>query len=600
MRMGGISGLIVAIVALFGAGLAGLALSANTVTEDVTIYNPVTDLGGLFSYSEEPEYIEYNPASNWTGYTENRNGTVTGGIIFTPSRLPNSYPIKQTSVADSTTITLDRTQLIQTNPPEYTGNQEVIRVYTTQYDETSRNVIYDPGIVTLSNLYQSAAMSNYRGYTEYKINLEAGGPVLITTDSWTKTEFLLGHAYDTNYITASYIILDPIGGIAASYDQTDRLIGSYDMSVAALAYGGTAIGGSGGPTYETTLDLIIDYANRPTPIYMDTAAGVTVPDQAWWSNGEANSRVDILTRGNGTMDIRMNLLDDVGEPSNDNWLWIRYQSTYTGKNIAWGKSYLNTIGYWEDTQSGTMSLAAAWSSYLISVDLNAGKMGVVPVYFTTFRNYTPSDAGGVTIDIPVSDSTTRLMNFDDASSAFDLNFGIVGTAVWLDSYGVVMSNPSINVSNYFDYPTYKVEFSGFTVTGNYVTVNSQQFYVEDGNIVIDGRTARLKDLTVEVGETTVIRAGDVSADLGATTSQNIQFRGNWYFTAQLYEGEETTQDRVEWTPDIYAFTTNQTIAVYLGMLVLGVIVASRLQTLGFADYAVVAVAASLAWVTMVI
>lgn len=598
MRMGGIPGLIVAIVALFGAGLAGLALSAETVTEDVTIYNPVTDLGGLFAYSNEPEYIEYNPAANWTGFTEDRNGTVTGGITFTPSRLPNSYPIKQASVADSTTITLDKTKLIQSNPPGYTGS-EAFGVYTMPYDQISDgviSVIFAPSITTIENLIDSELLQNYQGYNEYRFNLTDGGPVLISMDSWRRIEQSYGTSIYTDYIPATHVIIDTVARIASAYDD-NRLIGTYGIDTAALAYGGLDV--EDPYIYATTLDVTVDYANIPTPMYMDTAAGVTVPGQAWWSNGEANSRIDILTRGNGTMDIRMNLSDDVGEPPTVNsWLWIRYESTNTGKNISWGKSY--NSAEWIDIQDGTMSLAAAWSSYLISVDLNAGKIDVVPVYFTTFRNYTPSDAGGVTVDIPASESTARVINFEDASNKFDLNFGIVGTAVWMDSYGVIMSNPFINVSNYFDYPIYKVGFSGFTVTGDYVKVNSQQFNVEDGNIVIDGRTVRLKDLTVEVGETTVIRAGDVSADLGATTSQNIQFYGNWYFTAQLYEGVETTQDRVEWTPDIYAFTTNQTIAVYLGMLVLGVIVASRLQTLGFADYAVVAVAASLAWVTMVI
>lgn len=597
--MGGIPGLIVAIVALFGAGLAGLALSAETVTEDVTIYNPVTDLGGLFSYSEEPEYIEYSPASNWTGYTEEINGTVTGGITYTPSRLPNSYPIKQTSVADSTTITLNKNVLTQSYPPGYDETSDFIRVLTTNYNESVKNYIAWPNMTTIKNLYDSTTLNAYKGYDLYRLDLTDGGPVLISMDAWTIREQDVFTVYTTDYIDADYLIYNRSADVVEAYNSSNQVIKLLSEDVAALAYGGIEQSTSD-QDQTTTLEVQMQYYNAQDPVYIDTAAGVTVPDQAWWSNGEANSRIDLLVRGNGTMDIRMNLLDDVGEPSNDNWLWIRYQSTYTGKSITWGKSYLNTIGYWEDTQNGSMSLAAAWSSYMISVDLTTGKMDVVPVYFTTFRNYTLSDAGGVTIDIPASGSTTRLMNFADDSRVFDLNFGIVGTAVWMDSYGVVMNNPSINVSNYFDYPIYKVEFSGFTVTGDYVTVNSQQFVMEDGNIVIDGRTVRLKDLTVEVGETTVIRAGDVTADLGATTSQSIQFRGNWYFTAQLYEGEETTQDRVEWTPDIYTFTTNQTIAVYLGMLVLGVIVASRLQTLGFADYAVVAVAASLAWVTMVI
>lgn len=600
MRMGGISGLIVAIVALFGAGLAGLALSADTVTEDVTIYSPVTDLGGLFSYSEEPEYIEYNPASNWTGFTEEINGTITGGITYTPSRLPNSYPIKQTSVTDSTTtITLDKTVLTQSYPPGYDAATDFISVQTTDYNEFIKNIILWPNMTTIKNLYDSTTLNAYKGYDLYRFDLTDGGPVLISMDAWEIREQDIFTTYTTDYIDADYLIYNRNANVVEAYNSSNQVIKLLSEDVAALAYGGrqqsTIV-----ESQTTTLVVQMQYYNAQDPVFIDTAAGVTVPDQAWWSNGEANSRIDILVRGNGTMDIRMNLLDDVGQPSNDDWLWIRYQSTYTGKNITWGESYLNTIGFWEDTQDGTMSLATAWSSYLISVNLTTGKMDVVPVYFTTFRNFAPSDAGGVTIDLPVSGSTTRLMQFKDDSRVFDLNFGIVGTAVWLDSYGVVMHNPSINVSNYFDYPIYRVEFSGFTVTGNYVTVNSQQFYVEDGNIVIDGRTVRLKNLTVEVGETTVIRAGDVSADLGATTSQKIQFRGNWYFTAQLYEGEESTQDRVEWTPDIYTFTTNQTIAVYLGMLVLGVIVASRLQTLGFADYAVVAVAASLAWVTMVI
>ena len=81
-KITGYIGALIIVFALMGSILAGYALNVNGETTVINDYEKVTDISGLYSYSQEKNYIDYAPASNYIGYQKNEqyytnNGTPT-------------------------------------------------------------------------------------------------------------------------------------------------------------------------------------------------------------------------------------------------------------------------------------------------------------------------------------------------------------------------------------------------------------------------------------------------------------------------------------------------------------------------------------------
>ena len=88
----GYLGFCVVVLALFGSVIAGLVLNVDKVETTTTAYDYVTDITGLFEFTDEPQYIEYAPASNYTGYTNTVNvNTNPTGISFSQTSVANNY-----------------------------------------------------------------------------------------------------------------------------------------------------------------------------------------------------------------------------------------------------------------------------------------------------------------------------------------------------------------------------------------------------------------------------------------------------------------------------------------------------------------------------
>lgn len=80
----GMLGVCVVVLAMLGTVLGGFILGIDSNTREVTRYDYVTDVTGLFDISEAPEYVAYNPSSNLVGYTANT-------VNYVPSSTVNSY-----------------------------------------------------------------------------------------------------------------------------------------------------------------------------------------------------------------------------------------------------------------------------------------------------------------------------------------------------------------------------------------------------------------------------------------------------------------------------------------------------------------------------
>ena len=104
--------------ALFGSYLAGI----ETEQVEVTKYDYLADVSGLFEYDQSPQYIEFDPSTNYTGYySSDSNGYFAKDRVdYNPSTSVNNYKVdEQPEFKGESTETLNSSQ--GTKPFDSTG-----------------------------------------------------------------------------------------------------------------------------------------------------------------------------------------------------------------------------------------------------------------------------------------------------------------------------------------------------------------------------------------------------------------------------------------------------------------------------------------------
>lgn len=94
----GMLGVVTVTLALAFALLGSWALSTDVTEREVTVFNPLADVTPLFEGTMAPEYIDYSPSTNYTGYYTDEtivNGTIYfGGVDYTESNSVNQFRVK--------------------------------------------------------------------------------------------------------------------------------------------------------------------------------------------------------------------------------------------------------------------------------------------------------------------------------------------------------------------------------------------------------------------------------------------------------------------------------------------------------------------------
>lgn len=90
----GMLGLCIVVLSLL-IGVAGtVLLNVDKTPVNTTDYDYITDITGLFEASQEPQYLNFNPASNYTGYTNSVTSQYNPtGLVFTSTGSANNYRV---------------------------------------------------------------------------------------------------------------------------------------------------------------------------------------------------------------------------------------------------------------------------------------------------------------------------------------------------------------------------------------------------------------------------------------------------------------------------------------------------------------------------
>lgn len=564
----GYFGACICVLALLGTASCGFFLNIEKDTREVTNYEFTADVSGLFSYTDAPEYIDYNPSSNLNGYD--------GNVVYTPSNVVNNYRYK---IADGTSVSLTCPSITNsdTNPVDYGPFQtnQLVKMSSTpyQHDFLLGAVNQKMGGMKFSDYLNNLSISDYEIVT---LNLTYSDPYPVffypdgwifdtytipvnpyTIERWTSDTPL---SFERN--TPSKLVIQTASNLVSAYNGDNLLWSKTADNVGVFAW----YIADGGNQYQTTrVDISGVGTTLPTYGYMNPNAGVkATTTEATWSNGYHNNTIDIKVIKNGDNNTWPHTLQFTIGTSTVN-------TVYTGSGFRVGVNNISPftdIGNWLGVQ---IRLNGSDGSVIFTPTNDLDLLSTVEPtdYSLTFENvFTPGD-----ID-----------SFKVKTLANSSKFQVTSTKVFLNTYNTVMIDPSINVGDYFpNYDEYRLNFYSFAILGDSITINGQTCPVNKENGTITFRNAADFEftktlaniyLTFQDGHTYLTFVNDSSVyDLGETVNSVVSFSGMWYFTTGLYKAVDGVE--TFWNLDLdgmFHATAGECLIMFIGIIGLGTIV----------------------------
>lgn len=202
--------------------------------------------------------------------------------------------------------------------------------------------------------------------------------------------------------------------------------------------------------------------------------------------------------------------------------------------------------------SGTIG---KFDSVLISL-IRGGEDNITAELYgvTTFTDYFnisyPTEPNKV-LTLDKASNLNELYFYTDSNAISGLNWSVYNTNLFMDTYGAVLVDPSIDLADYWaDMSSYRYAFQSFAIYGDSVTINNVTYPIEDEQITIDNKKYHFDNLYLsfsEQGKTSItFRDVNRTVDLGDTVDKVVSFGGTWYFTTGLYEGVQSIQSVYNW------------------------------------------------------
>lgn len=621
----GVLGLVVVISAIMVTVLLGFAMHTTDSIAEEQRFERVTDVTHLFPHENIDEYIDYNPTENWTGF-RTYGEAPTSGILFDtlPSGQSNLYPIVHEETGTATTATLPDDTTLNYGPIT-DPNRRTDFILTDDDVSNNANVAWNGyGGWASSNPTQQAIYSWIQTMDRVVGKLGIGSTIeymdIDTSDSgiminrisdWNLAGWQGGQpGYRTNVYYARLADVQDIDrvrvslttGIVTAYHGDDLLwISSTSDTIAMVGgyrYVNGEISGSAVPSTVAYTEIV-----GSTVEYMDISKGVRVDSLAFWNNNHNNSQISVLvhnpTRLTGSQSVMLRMqLTGSHYTELDYFDTIRVTFNATSAGVATNA---------DSVRFGT------FDTLLVTLDAAEGIVRVNPVRFTSFLDYEVLDAGAeIGMAVGGNAGWIQWIRFDNQIAAPQpARFGIVDTHVHMNTYNAVISDSSIRISEWFpQYTLYKLQFNSFGLVGGSVLIGTQTYDVRDGKIwVEDAETGRetgydLNLLTLiyqKTGGTWTVSLetpkGPLVLQTGAPDAVGF-YDGYWLFSSGLYRGETVAVTHHDIDLSGWAFDDDLAIVVYMGMLVLGTALGTKIQTVGLMDLVVVGCGGLFGWVLM--
>ena len=607
----GVKGFVLVIISLMITTVLGYALAAEETITSVTDYEPYANISGLYDYDRTDMYVPYDPAANLTGYHAEGSDSSMSGVSFTAteSGKANMYPVIQDpDITTGSESNIDGLGLEQNSPP--TGQRTYYR-WGIVWDDNSvsiKNVqthrytaaTLRPGVTDLDNLLSHYPIYNTADLIEW--TFPSG--IILNKDSWQEEREVTGSMlsyYYTIHCSQSDIVKfieynKKLESITATYeDGSKSVIG--DPKLIELCY----LGASEDPII-SNLKVLVNSGNYktytfPDPIYYDPLHGVqlTAPTVIW-ENGYRNAACSIIFNSphSDNQALKYSISLSNGEALS---IWIN-----TGNNAAISLTW--TDGVTAESADYTLS---AWKTGVITLDLENGIFTVVPCNtfrdFSSYKEYPElmPTSGNLDFlnDVKGTDFTGITITNHNGSDSSDIEFQITDTRAFLNTYGSVMNDPSISISDYYPELTeYKLDYRSFALYGESITINGITYPVTNGTISIivndQPETHELQNISIlHTGDKTTLIFNNDNAtyDLGTTTDDTVSFVGTWYFENDLYKQVQKDVKNYDLDFRTFGFDSGAFVMMFLGLLAVMTVIVARKSGLSAVDLGVIAISA---------
>jgi len=378
------------------------------------------------------------------------------------------------------------------------------------------------------------------------------------------------------------------------------------------------------------------WTNAADPIVADRTitANFSIPpiDITWWSNDQYNGKVDILFKfgdsDNKVHTLNMDLYSPTVSEGITTWnpsgfsltVSVSYPSAQITASLTGGTELSKTLN------------PGKWSTFIVSIDSDNGTVSVTPIKtFESFTNYTVYEKQTKTVlDFSAQIDGAAVYAIGHTESATGENsprFQVVSTNVFLNTYGVVLYNPTINLFDYWpQYESLRVNFYSFALYGESITINGTTYQVEDGKITIEYVSSGDEHYLPGVmpNATAKVRTFDLdniyvtyqdnhayltfvperfTLDLGSYTtgSETISMSGLWYFASMVYEPYTVMEKHLSDWKTFPETSSAQMLLIFIAILIVaGAFVALHIRKsgLGWIDLAIIGCAAVVAFIML--
>ena len=587
-------GALIITVVLMGSIFLGFMTSVEKVPTTNVTYDYVTDGTSLFSYTQAPEYVDYSPNINYTHYTTDlttaesasASNFYTTGVSYAEAGKVNQYRVFEQADSVTTSINLS-TMTFSSYVDSGTSSHRVLLYPTSNYIESGGHYFYTgfygntlaPKIITLATLLGSGSYAE-SGKTSV-FNCSSTVWVMYGTNfEWSKVYTSVNaqtYVPSTSVChmgvptPTTYISYNSTSGEATVYRGSDGLgLWTGSATQIYLIYGGDYTTSSLMPNYEPTGAMSVTVTTPQTATYMDISAGVRLSNSSvYWTNGYNLGAVDILLKA----------------PTTTSTLTIKSSAGDSLASVTYNPDYGYMLG---------STILGRWDTALLSLNMRTGTATLTGVSSpTSMIDYSTSSYSVVTTFAASGD--IRILQFSGIGWTTSVN----KTSVYMDTYSMIMQDPTVNLSDYFASSEYlRLNFDSFAVYGDSITINGTTYNVTDGKISVeaDGRT-RDYDLTnmfvtwENDGHVYLTFSNSsTKIDLGETATKSLSLGGDWYFDAAIYEGTEVAGYSYELDPGQWSLTQNAFLLIFLGLLILTALIVKATRGLGPLDCVILVMA----------
>lgn len=450
----------------------------------------------------------------------------------------------------------------------------------------------------------------YRVFMGWFTSLEGGTEVTSNTVlSQTTTQTLYAH---WRVITAT-ITLNPNGG-TVSPDSVNGIIGESYGELPTPNRPGYVFAGWFNPlNVKVTAESIIESLSVNSTHLTARWRSIDADSSTYWSNGNPNGSVSILYKivnTNLTNDLKVQyplyeydptVTDNINTQFNESFVATGYyiqteiESESTGYN-NYVVTITTTLFDINDNVVAEESYEIGkWSAFIIQMDSVNGIVSYTKVMqFRSFTDYSES-VGDTLLNYgsygDFGGQVTQSIRFiTDAISEVPKQ-SVVKTNVFLNTYGVILKDPSIDIAQYFpEMDEIRLNFYSFALYGNSMTVNGHTMAVASPNITVyystdssgnhiedapgDGIITKSLELTNiyitwdgEYCRLTFVN-DDLTINMGTYTDKEVSFDGIWYYATALYEPYQATEQsfQLDW---FKSFDYSTFGLIFCGLLILG-------------------------------